>query len=277
MNPLGIFNIVYRNYSLEDMARAVAGHGLKYVVFDPRHHTVPPGEELTSEHARRVRSVLEKHGITIVAVGGYTNLVDPDPERREKGLKAFERMIEVCRDFGTPYIATETGSLNPIHLKQAYPGNETEEAWEDLRGVLDRLMRKAEAHGVTILIEGYVKNVVCSTERALRLIREREGRPLKFVLDPFNYHTRGDMERPREALDRIFAAVASRSVVAHAKDVLYTEEGIVTPKPGAGRADWEYYAHLLQKHIPAVPLILEHLKPGEVEECLRFVRNAFKR
>jgi sugar phosphate isomerase/epimerase len=275
MNPLGIFNLSYRTVPLEEMARIVAGHGLVCMMFDPRYHTVSAGEQLTEKHARHVREVLEENGLKIVAVAGYTNLVDPDPERREQGLKAFERMIEVCYDFGTPYIATESGSLNPVHLKQAYAGNETEEAWEDLRGVLDRLLRKAEAHGVKLLIEGYVKNVVISTERAARLIREREDQPLGFVMDPFNYYSREDLNHPREAMDRIFSAIGSRSVVAHAKDVVYTDEGIVTPRSGAGKADWHYYARLLQEHTPEIPLILEHLKAGEVEECIRFVKNAF--
>lgn len=275
-NPLGIFNTVYARLSLEEMARAVQAHGFRHVHLDPRAPGIlPPGAPLTADRARRVRQVLADHGISVAALAGYTNLVDVHTERREAGLRAFEQMIELCQEFGTPYIATETGSLNPESPWEDYPANHAPAAWEELLTVLRRLLQRARQNGVTILIEGYVNNVVATTEEAARLLADLGAEGLGFVLDPFNYFTRADVERPREALDRIFRAIAARAPIAHAKDVVYTDRGIATPKAGAGRMDWPAYAAMLRRHAPHIPLILEHLGPGEVEACKATVEAAF--
>lgn len=275
-NPLGIFNTVYGGLPLTEMARAAQAHGFRHMHLDPRASGIlPPGAPLTADGARHVRQVLADHGITVAALAGYTNLVDAHTDRREAGLRAFEQTIELCPEFGTPYIATETGSLNPESPWEDYPANHTPAAWEELLTVLRRLLRRARQNGVTILIEGYVNNVVATTEEADRLLDDLGAEGLGFVLDPFNYFTRGDVDRPSEALDRIFDAIAARAPIAHAKDVVYTERGIATPKVGAGRMDWPAFAAMLRRRAPHIPLILEHLGRGEVEACKATVEAAF--
>ena len=276
-NPLGIINTVYGGIALEPMAQAVAAHGLTHLQLDPRTPAVAGGEAVTPQRAREVRRILAEHGITIAGLAGYTNLVDPDPARRERELRTFEHLIEVCREFGTTYIATETGSLHPESPWEDYAANHTPDARAQVLAVLERLLRRARGCGVTILIEGYVNNVIATTEEASRLVDDLGPEGLGFVLDPFNYCTREDEARPREALERIFTAIGGRAPIAHAKDLRYGARGIDTPKAGDGRMDWPAYAALLQRHAPGVPLMLEHLAPAEVARCKAFVADAFVR
>jgi L-ribulose-5-phosphate 3-epimerase len=274
-NPLGIFNTVYRDLSIAEIAQALVREGLTRLQLDPRAPGLWGAEGPTLQRAQEVCKVLADHGITVAALAGYTNLVDPDPDRREAALQQFEAMLALCEPFGTPYIATETGSLHPQSPWLDYPANHEPEAWELLTSVLERLLKKAQAHGVTILIEGYVNNVVATTEAATRLVQELGSANLGFVLDPFNYFRPNDMKQPAAALERIFRAIGAHAQVAHAKDVVYTERGIETPRVGAGEADWPAYARLLRTHLPHVPLILEHLRPEEVAQCKALVEAAF--
>lgn len=275
-NPLGIFNSVYRNLSLEAMARTVRSHRLTHLHFDPLVSSISQDYELTSSGARQVRRLLENHGIEIAALAAYTNLVDPNEERKEQKIRRMERLIELCHDYGTSYVATETGSMNPTSEWDDYPENHTPQAMEKMLAVLARLIEKAKECGVTILIEGYVNNVIATTEEAVQLVNQFGDSNLGFVLDPFNYMKQEDLDQQEAALQRVFQGLGSLSRIAHAKDVIYTDAGIDTPKVGSGCLQWHFYADMLRRYRPDLPLILEHLNPEDVPECKRIVEQAFE-
>ncbi|CAG7646967.1 hypothetical protein PAESOLCIP111_05283 [Paenibacillus solanacearum] len=276
MNPLGIFNHVYRNYSLQDMAATVSSLGLHHLHLEPRiPQILPPGERISSAWARSVKRELDRYDLNVAALCGYCNLVHHDPEAREVGLRTFEQLIEVCHDFGTPYIATETGGLNPQFPNLDYPANHTEEGWEQLLIVLDRLVNKCKAHGVKLLIEGCVKYTVATTEEALRVLGRYGEEHIGFVLDPCNYFRNEDLAAPTAVLDDVFRTIAPHAPIAHAKDVVYTDKGIETPKAGDGFMDYKAYAQLLRRHTPDIPLIIEHLKPADVPGVIELIRQAF--
>jgi len=272
INPLGIFSSVYGALPPPELARRARADGFQAVQLDPGAHGLPPGD---ASAARAARRALEDQGIAVAALAGYTNLVDPDPRRRERGLRALEALIAVCRDFGTPYVATETGSLHPQSPWEDFPANHAPQARAELLGVLRRLLLRARACGVTILIEGYVHNVIATTAEAAALVAELGPEGLGFVLDPFNYFLPADLEHPVQGLERVFAALGPRAPLAHAKDVVYGPGGIDTPRAGAGRMDWTAYARLLRQHRPEAPLILEHLRPEDVAGCRAFVEASF--
>ena len=276
MNPLGIFNHVYRNFPLQEMAQTVSSLGLQYLHLEPRvSQVLPPEARISSSWAKGVKRELDRYGLQVSALCGYCNLVHHDPEIREAGLRTFEQLIEVTRDFGTTYIATETGGLNPVSPNLDYPANHTEEGWEQLMIVLDRLVRKCKEHDVKLLIEGCVKYTVATTDEALKVLDHFGEEQIGFVLDPCNYFQREDLERPLDVLEDVFRKIAPHSPIAHAKDVIYTENGIDTPKAGTGYMDYKAYARLLRKQCPDIPLMIEHLKPAEVPGVIDFIKRAF--
>lgn len=278
MNPLGMMSYVYLEHTAEEMADAIASHGIRLVQLDPRQKGLADGPEpMTAARAGEIRRLFAERGISIPVLSGYINLMAPDPERRERNLAELERVIELCAEFGAAAIATETGSLHPTNQWGRHEDNFTESAWEALVETIDRVRTKAAEHGVTLLLEGYVNNVLHRTEQAVRLARSLGGRGLGFVMDPFNYMREDDLDRQEAALDRMFADIGAMCPIAHAKDVVYTEKGISTPRAGAGVMRWEQFARRLSAHAPNIPLFLEHLKPEEAEACIAFVRSAFER
>ncbi|HET7560137.1 MAG TPA: TIM barrel protein, partial [Limnochordia bacterium] len=198
-----------------------------------------------------------------------------DQARREAGIAKLERLIDVTPEFGTPYLATETGSLNPESPWSDYAANHTQAAWNELLRILRRLAKRARAAGTVLLIEGYVNNVVATTAQAEKVLHELGADVVGFVLDPFNYQTRADLQTPAESMARIVRTLAPHAKIAHAKDVRYGANGVETPKVGDGRADWRAYAKALAEHAPQLPLVLEHLRPDEIPGCVAKVKAAF--
>lgn len=276
MNTIGFISYIYNGWSLEGMAESAGKHGLTCIQLDPRQRLqVMDDKPLSPVRAEQIREQLEGEGITIAALSGYTNLIHPDPGKRESKLQQFERMIELCPAYSTQYIATETGTLHPTNSWRDWEGNKTEEAWGQLLKSVDRLRNYAVKRGVVILLEGFVSNVLARPAQGVRMLETLGTEGLAFVMDPFNYMSRDDMERQQEAMDAIFHYIGKYCPIAHAKDTLYTEEGIKTPRVGAGQVQWELYASLLRQKLPDVPLLLEHAAPDEVGLCLQIIRDSF--
>ncbi|WP_079909226.1 sugar phosphate isomerase/epimerase [Paenibacillus sp. 32352] len=276
MNKLGFMSYVYMGWSAEAMAEDARKHGLKYVQLDPKQKLqVMDDEPFSLVRVEKIRKIFEDNGISVVGLSGYTNLMNPNLQKREEKLSQLERMIDLCSAYGTRYIATETGSLHPTNAWRDYEGNRSEEAWEQLVSIVDRLRNRAVANGAVLLLEGFALNVLASAEQASRMLGRLGTDGLGMIMDPFNYLTEEDLTRQQEAMAGIFSNIAGYSPIAHAKDSLYDDEGFTTPRVGAGQADWRIYAELLNAHLPEVPLILEHAKPEEIGECLRLIHEAF--
>ncbi|AEI43265.1 sugar phosphate isomerase/epimerase family protein [Paenibacillus mucilaginosus] len=278
MNPLGFMSYIYMGLSAEEMLREAKKHGLRYIQLDPRQKLgVMDEEPLSPVRAQRLRALFEEGGIAVIGLSGYTNLMLPDPAKREQKLRQLEKMIDLCPHYGTRYILTETGSLHPTNSWRDCPENRTAEAWEQLVGTIGRLRDRAVENGAVLIIEGFVNNVLGSPRQAVQLTQELGSEGLEIVMDPFNYLTQDDLLRQREAMTELFDAVGPACPMAHAKDALYAEDGtFTTPRVGTGQADWPLYAELLARRLPEVPLILEHAKPEEVGECLERIAAAFK-
>lgn len=268
MNPIGIFNDVYRaDYT--DQARLILQAGFSCVQLRPPYG--PLNDMTCRDHAAPFRDA----GLAIAALAGYTNLVNADLDARERNNRRFFEMIDRCPEFGTALIATETGSLNPDNEWADSPENHTEEAWGILMPILREAVRHAEDAGVTLLIEGYVHNVVATVRDCERLRNEIPSPALGFVLDPNNLFEAPDMADVPAHLERIFRAIGRWAPLIHAKDVVYQDGAIDTPRAGTGRLDYAALARLVREYQPDAPIILEHLGQDEVPETLAYVRRFF--
>jgi L-ribulose-5-phosphate 3-epimerase len=267
MNPLGIFPDVFPG-DHRQQARRTREAGLACV------HLRPPAA-LNPDACRAAAEAFRAEGLEVAALAGYVNLVNPDPARREEGLQRLHRLIALCPEFGTSYLATETGSLNPESEWDDHPANHTKEAWQILLPILREAVRRCEDSGVTLLIEGYVNNVIATVSDCRRLREEIPSPSLGFMLDPNNLFEEADMADVPAHLERIFEAIGPHAPVAHAKDVIYQDGHINTPRAGTGHLDYPAFARLMQQYQPGAPLILEHLRESEVPETVAFVRRFF--
>ncbi|CAN7628815.1 sugar phosphate isomerase/epimerase [Paenibacillus sp. LjRoot153] len=277
MNKLGFMSYIYLGWSAEAIAEDACKHGFTYVQIDPKQAMqVMDDEPFSLRRAEKIRAIFEKKGISIVGLSGYTNLLNPNLQKREAKQKQLEKMIDLCSAYGTRYIATETGSLHPTNAWRDFEGNRTPEAWDELLKIIDLLRNRAVKKDAVLLIEGFALNVLASPEQGVRLMEQLGTEGLALIMDPFNYLTQEDLSRQEAAMSNIFDCIAPYSPIAHAKDTLYHEGVFTTPRVGTGQADWHVYAALLATRLPDVPLILEHAKPEEVAECLDIIRKSFE-
>lgn len=258
----------------EAVANLFRRYGLESVQIQPTLGTMG-ATELTPKACRDLSQPFIDAEIMIAAVSAYTNFVDPDVPRRRRLIKRFDTLIDHCQDFGTKYIVTESGTLDPEHPWNEFAENRTPAALTAFKRNLAPSVKLAEQAGVKILIKGYLYHVVYSVDVALA-IHEHFGETVGFVMDPANYFTRNMVTASTSFLRRMFQVMGSFCPVAHGKDVRYVGGLLTTPRTGTGGLDYKEFLELLDENQPECPLILEQIRPEELRETLDFLDRFFE-
>lgn len=272
---LGAMSNLFRG-SPSEVAEILRGYGLDTVQILPNFPGIrfASAEEVTTELCRQMGDPFVAIEMEVAAVSAHTNFLDPDRDRRKRMVKRFDALIEHCRDFSTPYLVTETGTLNPNRPWDSFPENHLPETLQNFIKALKPSVKLAEKVGVTLLLEGHLHHVVASAENAL-VVREELGPNVGYVMDPTNYFTKSMANASTKALRQLFEAIGSLCPIAHAKDVRYVGSELTTPRAGIGNLDYKEFLELLDKNRAGCPLILEQIRPGELRETIDFIDRFF--
>ena len=216
---LGIFAKTFPRQSLEQTLDAVAGHGLTHIQFNMSCMglaTLP--DKLDEGSCVWISQMLQERGLTMAAISGTFNMVDPNASRLENNLRRLEVLADACRWLDTRIITLCTGSIDSHDMWKWHPDNSRKRTWERLVETMRAAVAIADRHEVTVAFEPEINNVVSSVMRARRLLDEIQSPWLKVVIDPANLLRPGDMGRLIEILDEAFDWISSDIVLAHAKE-----------------------------------------------------------
>jgi sugar phosphate isomerase/epimerase len=273
VNPIGIFAKTFPRSTLEENLDAVRTHGLGVVQYNMACAGLPSlPERIEPRLARKIGTAAALRGITIAAVSGTFNMIDPIRERREVGIRRLGELARACGRLGTKIITLCTGTRDRDDMWRGHPANGHVDAWTDLLAVMERALVIAEAYDVWLAIEPETANVVDSPAKARRLLDELRSPRLKIIIDPANLFHIEDLPRQGAILDAAFELLGPDIVLAHAKDVRVVNGTVHHVTAGTGVLDYQHYLTLL-RHIP-VPLIVHGLAEAEVARTLAFLRGA---
>lgn len=297
MIATGIFTGYYPD-TVDGVIAAVKRDGFSCVQLDVSFKDCNAAKEgLSKEKAREIYGKFRDANLPIIAVSAYTNIVHHDPDVRKRNINYIKMMMERSLDLGCPYVASETGTLNPESDWLWDDRNATEEAYEQAAEVIYDIVKFGKDLGVTFLVENYVNNVIGSIERVEQLFREIAMPNLKLICDPTNYFTPEKMRDIDHQLRRIFDALSDKMVIAHAKDILLSGDtgmkeadidadeshvfrgagGVELPAAGLGVLNYDLYVSLLAKDHPNIPLIVEHIDEGDIPRTKKFTDSVLRR
>ncbi|MCB8881190.1 sugar phosphate isomerase/epimerase [Acidisoma cellulosilytica] len=292
MQQVGIFS-GYFPYALAEQARKIKAIGFNTVQLDLAFKDIDfsTPDSITVEKAKLVRETFRDYNLPICAISGYTNIVHPDPDERKRRLDYLKAIIRNARNFGTPYVISETGTFNTESDWVHHPKNKTEEGFEDCRKVIAELSQVAYDHGAVFLLETYVNNVIGSVEETVRVFAEVDHPGLGLLMDPTNYFEDHNIDKMDAVLKQIFDTLAGHVRIAHAKDVKRSMEtsekhaeidaseahsfrgvgSIELPAPGLGALNYDYYLKRLSEKHPNIPIVIEHLDETDVPRAKKFL------
>src|SRR5215471_15378425 len=117
MNPLGIFAKTFPRPTFEENLDAVRDHGLGVVQYNLACAGLPSlPERIEPRLAQRIGAAAASRGITLAAVSGTFNLIDPVRERRAAGLRRLGALAGACGLLGTKLVSLCTGTRDPDDL-----------------------------------------------------------------------------------------------------------------------------------------------------------------
>lgn len=210
--------------------------------------------ELDESAVRRIRSTLEKTGVSISGLGYYPNCLDHNIEQAEKSCEHLKKVIVAAPRLGLTQVNTFIGR---DHTKSV------DENWPRMLETWKPIVELAEKQGVRIGIENCPmmftadewpggKNLASSPAIWRRLFADLESPNLGLNYDPSHlvFQHMDYLAPMRQFIDRIFHV--------HAKDVrvdqhLLNEHGIFAhpnlyhfPKlPGLGDVQWGKFFSVL--------------------------------
>lgn len=292
MIQVGIFT-GYFPYSLEETAKRIRNIGFNTVQLDLSFKDMDLSTNaINDEKCKKIRETFRRYNLPVSCISGYTNLVNPNPEKRAANLAHLKQLIRYANELGSPYVISETGTFDPDSDWVHHPKNKTEEGYEECREVIGELVEFSRQHGVTFLVETYVNNVIGSVEETLRLFADIKDPHLGLLMDPTNYFEEHNIDQMDKTLNQIFNALSEKIKISHAKDVkraanaqgvkmadidaseAHTLRGVGTielPAPGLGSLNYDLYLQRLSREYPNIPIIIEHLEEEDVPRAKQFL------
>lgn len=290
MINVGIFTGYYP-YTLSETIHKIKLAGMGCVQLDLEFTDVDLRRgHITPAKAHQVRDAFRRASLPIVAISAYTNLVHPDLQKRAENIAAVKEILAHARDFGTPYVISETGTYNTDSDWLYDPKNSTEEAYQEFKAIAKELATFAYEHNAVFLVENYVNNIIGSVSQVARLMREVDHPGLGLALDPTNYFDDKNIDAIDETLYSIFDVLESKIKIAHAKDCKRTDAvaekfgggaaehnsfrgagSVELPAAGLGSLNYPLYVELLAQKHPNIPLIIEHVDEHDISRAKSFV------
>ena len=263
---LGIFAKTFPGTDPDAVLRQVARHGLREVQFNTACAGLPSLPDAVPDAAlERIRAASERHGVRLSALSGTFNMIHPDEEVREAGVRRLGVLARACDALEIPVLTLCTGTRDPVDMWRAHPENRSPEAYRDLLTTMRAALDETALTGVTLAFEPEGGNVVTSADEAVRLLDDLASDRLGVVFDPANLLQHGAFSQQRKVLGRALEPLFPRIVLAHAKDV--TTDGRVVPL-GRGAVDFATYVELLVRSGFGGPLILHGMAADGVAESL---------
>lgn len=272
---LGIFAKTFARPTVEDVFEAVRAHGVRYVQFNLSCAGVPTlPDEIAPSLVTRIYEASYKRDIEIAAISGTYNMIHPDQEVQQRGLRRLRTLAAACQGLGTAIITLCTGTRDSVDMWHWHPENASPQSWSALLRAMEAALRIAEEEQVTLAFEPERANVVSTAAHGHALLAAMRSPRLKVVIDPANLIVPGDERPMSQVLDEAFDLLGEHIVIAHAKDRGADD---TFRAAGEGILDYDYYLHLLQASTFSGPLILHGLAEAQVDAALQFIRDKLER
>lgn len=270
---IGIFARTFVRPTVEGVLDAVRSYGLTCFQFDTACLGLPSmPDEVDESLCDLVREATAERTLRMASLSGTFNMIHPDAAERARGLRQLGVLLECCARLDTSLVSLCTGTRDPHNMWRRHVDNDSPAAWRDLLQTMELALQMAEDHGVTLVIEPEVANVVDSAVKARQLLDEMQSAYLKVVFDGANIFHKGELDKMQSLLSRSIELLAGDIVMAHAKDLDHDGDAGKLAA-GTGLLDYEHYLGTLHGVGFAGPILLHGLSEGQVPGCVTFLRE----
>jgi sugar phosphate isomerase/epimerase len=218
-------------------------------------------DDTTEAQCRRVRSILEAHGLTLYQMKAYREpYIHFDEAIRAEAVRRLRAAIRQAAWLGAHMVEVGPGSFNPRGAWFPHPDNWNPRAQEQLIKSLREAAPAAEDAGVVLSLEGHQLVTLRSAEVMRDVVDAVDSPAVRCHFDPVNWITLETVYASGAAIDRWVDLLGRRIVSAHAKDVVVEDRLVVhlSERPaGQGLLDYRTFLRRMHGLDPNIPVIVE--------------------
>ena len=235
--------------------------------FKPDICTMTPGL------AMYMKELCIENKVDIAVLGCYLNLCNPDPEQHKQIVEKYKAHIRFASVLGCGVVGTETGAVNVEYKYE--PANHTEEALNLFIENLKPIVKYAEQFGVIIAIEPVWKHIVCTIERARKVLDAIDSPNLQIIFDPVNVLYTGNIDRQDEIIEQAFDLLRDEIAVVHCKDYVVEGDELKSIAAGTGGLNYPLLLKKIKQYKPYVHCTLENTVPEHAIATRDFRENLY--
>lgn len=235
--------------------------------FKPDICTMTPGL------AMYMKELCIENKVDIAVLGCYLNLCNPDPEQHKQIVEKYKAHIRFASVLGCGVVGTETGAVNVEYKYE--PANHTEEALNLFIDNLKPIVKYAEQFGVIVAIEPVWKHIVCTIERARKVLDAIDSPNLQIIFDPVNVLYTGNIDRQDEIIEQAFDLLRDDIAVVHCKDYVVEGDELKSIAAGTGGLNYPLLLKKIKQYKPYVHCTLENTVPENAIATRDFMENLY--
>ena len=235
--------------------------------FKPDICTMTPGL------AMYMKELCIENKVDIAVLGCYLNLCNPDPEQHKQIVEKYKAHIRFASVLGCGVVGTETGAVNVEYKYE--PANHTEEALNLFIENLKPIVKYAEQFGVIVAIEPVWKHIVCTIERARKVLDAINSPNLQIIFDPVNVLYTGNIDRQDEIIEQAFDLLRDDIAVVHCKDYVVEGDELKSIASGTGGLNYPLLLKKIKQYKPYVHCTLENTVPENAIATRDFMENLY--
>ena len=235
--------------------------------FTPDICTMTPGL------AMHMRELCIENKVDVAVLGCYLNLCNPNPEQHKKIVEKYKANIRFASILGCGVVGTETGAVNEEYKYE--PANHTEEALNLFIENLKPIVKYAEQFGVIIAIEPVWKHIVCTIERARKVLDAIDSPNLQIIFDPVNVLYPGNIDRQDEIIEQAFDLLRDEIAVVHCKDFVVEGDDLKSIAAGTGGLNYQLLLKKIKQYKPYVHCTLENTVPENAIATRDFMEKLY--
>lgn len=235
--------------------------------FKPDICTMTPGL------AMYMKELCIENKVDIAVLGCYLNLCNPDPEQHKQIVEKYKAHIRFASVLGCGVVGTETGAVNVEYKYE--PANHTEEALNLFIENLKPIVKYAEQFGVIVAIEPVWKHIVCTIERARKVLDAINSPNLQIIFDPVNVLYTGNIDRQDEIIEQAFDLLRDDIAVVHCKDFVVEGDELKSIAAGTGGLNYPLLLKKIKQYKPYVHCTLENTVPENAIATRDFMENLY--
>lgn len=274
-----MFNLAVRGHDLtkvcdpQDLACQIAEKSIKNVQFalNASFPELSAAAQINPGMGTFFKNEFGQQNVQVALLSCYSNLIHPDPHEREKILQKFERYLFHARYFGASMVASETGSVIPT-LGYSEE-NFTDEVFDELVTVVQRLVKTGERYQTMVGIEAGLNHPLFSNDRIQELIARVPSDFLGIVYDPTNLITPETASKQVEIVAEAFEKFGERIVCLHLKDYVIEEDRIVSVPLGEGIIPYQAILQIVDQYKPYCYVVLEGTKDEGIKRAVAMIEG----